>query len=273
MSWRMANSLGATATAGLLGEINASAPNRNKASDGGIGDPAHSARTSDHNPCDCHDVVCARDFTHDPAGGFDSYAFADWLARRVVSLEPRVKYIISNKRICSGQGQSYPAGVWRPYTGSNPHTKHAHVSVRHGPSLFDHAGSWGWSADVPPAPEPPPSTLTPPATAPPRVFPAPPPTYPLPAGHWYGPESSDSRNHSGFHVADRPWVRYLVQTLENRGWLYVDDADTFTPPFREQVQSFQRFAGIEDDGLIGQETFTALHQYVPSTPAPERPAD
>ena len=63
-------------------EINAAAPNRNKASDGSIGGADHSASTSDHNPCDCHDKVCARDFTHDPAGGFDSYHFAHWLAER-----------------------------------------------------------------------------------------------------------------------------------------------------------------------------------------------
>jgi len=48
MSWRVATSLGATGTEGLLGEINASAPNRSKASDGSIGDEAHSSRTSDH---------------------------------------------------------------------------------------------------------------------------------------------------------------------------------------------------------------------------------
>ena len=268
MSWRMAKSLGATGTEGLLGEINASAPNRNKASDGGIGDANHSSRTSDHNPCDCHRVVCARDFTHDPAGGFDAHAFADWLARRVVSLEPRVKYIISNKRICSGQGQSYPAGVWRPYTGSNPHTQHSHVSVRHGPSLFDDAASWCWSADVqPPAPAPTPPSLVEPAVPVPTTYPAPVPPYPLPAGHWFGPESSDTRNHSGFYAGDRPWVRYLVLTLTARGWAFVEDADHYSTAFREQVVSFQRFAGIQDDGLIGAETFGTLHTYAAVTQA------
>ena len=269
MSWRVANSLGATGTAGLLGEINASAPNRSKASDGGIGDPAHSARTSDHNPCDCHDVVCARDFTHDPAGGFDSYAFADWLARRVVASPPeaRVKYIISNKRICSGQGQSYPPGVWRPYTGSNPHTKHAHVSVRHGPSLFDDEAPWGWAADVP-APAPPPlPALAEPALPVPTAFPAAVPPYPLAAGHWYGPESSDPKNHSGFYAVDRPWIRYLVLLLAARGWAFVEDADHFSTAFREQVVSFQRYAGIADDGLVGHETFSALHAYAPAQAA------
>lgn len=126
---------------GLL-EINASAPNRRTASDGSIGDAAHSARTSDHNPCDCHHVVCVRDFTHDPAGGFDAHA-AEWLARRVADEELRIKYIISRRRLSSGQGQRHPAGVWPPDAGCNPHEKHVHVSVRHGPSLFDAIDPWG----------------------------------------------------------------------------------------------------------------------------------
>jgi hypothetical protein len=144
MSWRLARALGGTGTEGLLGEINAAAPQRSKASDGGIGDPAHSSRTSDHNPCECCDVVAARDFTHDPTGGFDSYAFAEWLRHRVLSGERRVRYVISNRRIYSGQGQGHPPGVWRPYSGTNPHAHHVHVSVRHGPDFYDDPAPWGW---------------------------------------------------------------------------------------------------------------------------------
>ncbi len=151
--WRLAKALGATGTAGLLGEINTRAPNRSKAADGGIGDASHSARASDHNPCDCCRVVCARDFTHDAAGGFDSYAFAEWLRERVLAGETRVKYVISNSRIYSGRGQKQAAGVWRPYTGKNAHAHHVHVSVRHPPELFDDAAPWGWApaASAPPA--------------------------------------------------------------------------------------------------------------------------
>jgi hypothetical protein len=88
-------------------------------------------------------VVTARDFTHDPKGGFDSYEFAEWLRQRVEKgLESRVKYVISNGRIYSGMGQSHPAGVWRNYTGSNKHAHHVHVSVRHG--HFDDEKPWDW---------------------------------------------------------------------------------------------------------------------------------
>ena len=144
MSWRMARSLGPTGTDGLLGEINASAPERSKASDGGIGDPRHAARTSDHNPCKCCRVVCARDFTHDPGGGFDAHAFAEWLRERVIAGEARVRYVISDRRIYSGRGQTHPAGLWRKYSGANPHTKHVHVSVRHGAAQYDDVKPWGW---------------------------------------------------------------------------------------------------------------------------------
>jgi hypothetical protein len=148
MSWRVAKSLGATGTQGLLGEINARAPGRSKKSDGGIGDEKHSAAKSDHNPCACCRVVCARDFTHDPPH-FDSHAFALWLATRCAEgTEPRVKYIISNSKIASGMGQAFPAGRWRPYSGANKHAHHVHVSVRHGAQHYDSTAPWGWGASA-----------------------------------------------------------------------------------------------------------------------------
>lgn len=152
-SWRVAKSLGGTGKEGLLGEINKSAPNRDKEDDGSIGDVNHSSRVSDHNP-DENGVVCARDFTHDPQGGFDSYKFADWLASRLKNgQENRVKYVISNRRIASGPDQGNAVGVWRKYTGSNPHDQHVHVSVRHPASYFDDEKSWGWSSTSSTAPK------------------------------------------------------------------------------------------------------------------------
>jgi hypothetical protein len=113
MAWRVANSLNL-----LLSQINEIAPNRSKISDGSIGDPAHSSRVSDHNP-DANGVVRARDFTHDPANGFD----CTWLANQLVtSRDPRIKYIIWNDSIWQWNG-------WREYDGTNPHTKHLHLSV------------------------------------------------------------------------------------------------------------------------------------------------
>jgi hypothetical protein len=143
MSWRVAKALEV-----LRDEIDAAAPQRSRASDGAIGDQRHHATTSDHNPCDCHNVVCARDVTHDPAAGFDSYTFAEWLRHRVLEGdEPRVRYVISDGKIFSGEGQHYPVGKWRPYSGSNKHAHHVHVSVRHGDQYYDDPAPWHWPPD------------------------------------------------------------------------------------------------------------------------------
>ena len=144
--WRVAISLGATSRDGLLGEINRSAPKRSKEDDGSIGDASHSSRVSDHNPNEAG-VVCARDFTHDPAGGFDCEKFTAWLRDRMArGLENRVKYLIWNRLIVSGPGQAHPAGLWRKYTGSNPHTAHCHVSVRLKRQYYDDDKPWGWGS-------------------------------------------------------------------------------------------------------------------------------
>jgi len=142
--WRVAVSLGATSRDGLLGEINRSAPHRNKEDDGSIGDANHSSRVSDHNPNKAG-VVCARDFTHDPAGGFDCKKFFLWIRARLINgTETRVKYVIWNSQIASGPGQGHHVGVARHYYGSNPHTHHCHVSVRSEAKYYDGDAPWGW---------------------------------------------------------------------------------------------------------------------------------
>ena len=115
----------------LREQVNAIAPLRSKASDGLVGDPAHQATNSDHNP---HyvtgvgaNIVTALDLTHDPARGFDSYRFAEVLRTR---RDKRIKYVISNRRIFSSYAVgSTPAWTWRDYTGDDPHTNHVHISV------------------------------------------------------------------------------------------------------------------------------------------------
>jgi hypothetical protein len=126
----------------LLAELNAAAPQRSKLSDGGIGDARHSNKTSDHNPCPCCETVCARDFTHDPKHGLDCQQLADFLEGRALAGDPRIKYVIWRRQIMSGPGQRNPVGVWRPYRGTNAHTKHLHLSVRH--EDVDDSRSWDW---------------------------------------------------------------------------------------------------------------------------------
>jgi hypothetical protein len=132
MQWRLAQSLFVLRT-----QINAAFPNRDKASDGTIGDAKHTSRTSDHNPWidgpDGIKVVSALDITHDPDNGCD----CSILSRALVH-DKRVKYIIFD-------GMIYNPTIslkWRKYTGGNPHTKHMHVSVSNEVELYDNTNEW-----------------------------------------------------------------------------------------------------------------------------------
>jgi len=123
VAWKVAESLER-----LLAQLNALAPHRSKASDGSIGDAAHASRDSDHNPwlvLNDQPLVTARDFTHDPASGLDCATLANdlWWNK-----DERIKYVIWNRRIMSGAGGPSP-WLWRNYNGTNPHTKHLHLSV------------------------------------------------------------------------------------------------------------------------------------------------
>jgi hypothetical protein len=125
----------------LRAQLNALAPNRSKVSDGWIGDAAHSARKSDHNP-NRSGVVCALDITHDPENGMDCHKLAEQLQK---GKDPRIGYVIWNGQIMSGS-RSERAWVTRPYTGTNPHRKHLHVSVVQESLLYDDGDEWTLAA-------------------------------------------------------------------------------------------------------------------------------
>lgn len=120
----------------LLAQINEAAPNRRKDSDGSIGDDDHASRTSAHNPEDTADSsdgndpdnqVDARDFTHDPANNADMGIVTEAIR---LSKDRRVRLVIFNRRQFSNYWRDGIAPyTWRPYTGTNPHDKHAHVET------------------------------------------------------------------------------------------------------------------------------------------------
>jgi hypothetical protein len=130
--WRVAKSL-----AKLRKQIDAAWPQRSKTSDGTVGDTAHAATASDHNPNKAG-VVCAFDITHHPAAGVNCTDIANAIA---LSRDPRVNFIIWNGQIMSG-GHSDRAWKWREYKGKNPHTQHMHVSVYQDPKLYDQERDW-----------------------------------------------------------------------------------------------------------------------------------
>lgn len=137
--WRPARSLDQ-----LLDEVNRAAPKRSKAADGCIGDPAHAARSSDHNPNPVG-VVRARDFTHDPAHGLDAGVLAERIRRLGLAGHPALAagaYVIWSDRIASATRDGAPWD-WEPYAGDNPHTKHVHVSVSASRSGYDSPAPWG----------------------------------------------------------------------------------------------------------------------------------
>ena len=102
-------------------------PDRDRHSDGWIGDLRHSARPSDHNPDPEKGVVRAIDVDRDvhKTGKPDLMPdIADQLRLAAKAGEKRIAYIIFEGRIAS----SRMGWRWRPYKGSNPHNKHCHIS-------------------------------------------------------------------------------------------------------------------------------------------------
>lgn len=128
MSWKLPLSIAAA-----FAEANKKWPKRSKISDGTIGDTAHAARKSDHNP-DASGIVHAFDITHDPKAGVDCTKLADHLVQKK---DARVKYIIWSKRIIESRDWT-----WKEYKGSNPHTKHMHVSIHSSATAEKDVSPW-----------------------------------------------------------------------------------------------------------------------------------
>ena len=127
----------------LRKEIDELAPKRSKRSDGWIGDSAHQARASRHNPND-QGVVTALDVTDDPKGGCPIHEIANRVRQNP---HAELAYIISNRRI-AGRSTGWR---WHRYTGSNPHAVHAHFAVGEGPDSdprapYDSTRSWNIKA-------------------------------------------------------------------------------------------------------------------------------
>ncbi len=128
-TWRIAKCLST-----LRSQANELWPNRNKSSDGTIGDTAHQGRESDHNPWVKDGdvgVITAMDLTHDPKHGCDAERVVDAL---LLSKEARSKYIIWNRRIVSSEVAPW---MWRHYAGSNPHNEHVNLAGSAQKLLYD----------------------------------------------------------------------------------------------------------------------------------------
>ncbi|MFZ9922614.1 MAG: hypothetical protein ACO3E4_06860 [Candidatus Nanopelagicaceae bacterium] len=103
------------AAVAVLRQATALWPKRKKASDGLLPSKAHIKQ----NPNSDHNTGLAVDLTHDPKRGVDC---ADLFER--LKADNRVSYLIFNRRIwVDKQGE-------KKYSGSNPHEKHLHISIK-----------------------------------------------------------------------------------------------------------------------------------------------
>lgn len=130
----------------LRAEINAAYPDRDKASDGAVGDPAHASRKSDHNP-NSAGVVRARDFDKD---GIPADRIVKFLISRGKAGDKRCgsgAYVIWNGVIWTANNGWEP----RRYTGSNPHDKHFHLSICTDAHHYDSGAAWNLAAHLAPS--------------------------------------------------------------------------------------------------------------------------
>jgi hypothetical protein len=100
---------------------------RDRRSDGWIGDTRHSARPSDHNPDAKTGIVRAIDVDRDVVKGGKPDLMPD-IANQIrlcaKAGDKRIAYIIFEGRIAS----PIMGFRWRKYRGSNPHNAHCHIS-------------------------------------------------------------------------------------------------------------------------------------------------
>jgi len=99
---------------------------RDRTSDGWIGDTRHQASVSDHNP-DAAGIVRAIDIDRDLSGKAKPDFMpnlADQIRLCARAGDKRISYVIFDGRIAS----SKKAWAWRPYDGANKHNHHCHIS-------------------------------------------------------------------------------------------------------------------------------------------------
>lgn len=222
MTYRIAKSLDT-----LRDQVNKAYPKRSKASDGWIGDAKHRSRSSDHNPWititeggKMVRIVSALDITHDPSDGLDSERLAEAL---IASRDDRIKYIISNRKIISGNDGPKP-WQWRTYNGANPHNKHVHVSVEDERELFDDASLWNISN--------------------------------LPKEKTDTPKKIDKPLlKKGSKKVEE--IKLLQRLLNKKGYSLKVDGD-FGPNTDKAVRLFQQTNGLLPDGKVGPYTWEKL---------------
>ena len=80
------------------------------------------------------------------------------------------------------------------------------------------------------------------------------PKFPFPKGHWMGVESSNPKNHSGYHAKDRSGIKVWQSRMKSRGWTITVDG-RFGSQSERVAKQFQKQVKVAQDGLVGEVTF------------------
>lgn len=143
----------------LRAEFNALAPGRDKGADGMVGDAAHQAESSDHNPddtpgsrtphTDSDNIAEVHALDVDSTGPWPAGMTMAKAVAVVVNLmhamggRAPLNYVIWDHHI-----YEHPAWAKATYTGTDPHTNHAHFSSAYGSGTGssnpeNYPGPWG----------------------------------------------------------------------------------------------------------------------------------
>jgi hypothetical protein len=156
-NWQLADSVES-----FIDQLDALYPNRDRRSDGSIGDLAHRARRSDHNP-DSNGYVWAVDFDNNVAPGVDAWSICQMIAARVKSgQEKRVKYLVSGDPRGANTdlifSKKWFVWAWRKKDSNDHRGHHGHISgVSSIPFRTDRSNWFGKvtpEQPIPPVPTP-----------------------------------------------------------------------------------------------------------------------
>lgn len=214
------------------GELNTYRPNRDRRTDGWIGDTSHkkSGRPenggSDHN-VNRRGIVCALDIDVD---GID----CPYVIARMIR-HPSTNYVIWNRKIWS-RSRGFKVAA---YTGSNPHTDHIHLSIMQSTAAENNTTPWGIATGTVLAGNAGSRTESGPATA----------AWPQPLITQM-PQLERSPQ-------ERQPVRKLQALLSAVGGRLATDG-VFGALTDAAVRTFQQANGLAADGVVGPKTWAAL---------------